>query len=975
MKKASFQTRARAIDHLGRGQIADAPTAISELWKNAYDAYARNVELHIFETTSSCACILDNGHGMNIDNLLDKWLVIGTDSKIGEAAPAHEDTFGLPLRVRQGEKGIGRLSAGFLGPVTLVVSKEEHSLYSVLLVDWRFFENPYLFIDDVTFPVYEVATLKEVHDLMPRMGVELLKSITEADQRVQDSWRKFDQLERQHGDAPTTRERILDFDYANALNLASLGWWNEVLKNTPEADRHGTALYSFDVGPELSNWLEGDLETAEQAAVRGMMRDTLISFVDPLEQKNYYFDYGVYVHAANKPIRTVIESKDAFTLEDFLEFEHYIIGECDEKGVFRGKVRAFGLDVQDVVVVPRDYITEKNTRSKLGAFKLRLATYEQEINSSSHPPEQFRKFESYDRFAGITLHRDGLRVMPYGREGADLFNVEGRRSKNAGRYFYSYRRTFGGISFSSKENPNLKDKAGREGLVDNKARRTLVTLVSTIMVELADLYFGRKSPQRGNMLAKAKKINAARQKAAEALKKRTKKSFRSFLKQATPKAMSGARDAQVYIGNINSAVQSNNVELLFSLRESAAQLDALRDDLKLPMKPFADDEFEDAYRSYRDAYADFCYQIEQLKEQIAELEIKGIFGTPKEIIHSHFYSNQSKLSAQISKLRGQLTAQTSKISERWEMHARDDAKKYHAELKDILTEKVTFESLSLALNKLDSEYLRFRDDFELKYSPIINVLEQIEDSIDLEGAWLHTERENADLQKKVNMLHSTAQLGITVEIVGHELESMETQIDIHLRRFPPEVKALNAYRLTIESVKALTDRLRFLMPLKKSAYRSRISISGREIGKYLQNFFGNSFEAVRTEFSISENFKNFSITDLPARIYPTFINIVHNALYWVQFSRENVPRKIVLDRIGALVIIADTGPGVDQDDIERIFELFYSRRVVGRGIGLYLCKQNLAGAGHLLRYAGDDDPKVLDGANFVIELKGAIYDN
>lgn len=27
----TFQTRARTIDHLGRGQIADAPTAVSEL--------------------------------------------------------------------------------------------------------------------------------------------------------------------------------------------------------------------------------------------------------------------------------------------------------------------------------------------------------------------------------------------------------------------------------------------------------------------------------------------------------------------------------------------------------------------------------------------------------------------------------------------------------------------------------------------------------------------------------------------------------------------------------------------------------------------------------------------------------------------------------------------------------------------------------------------------------------------------------
>lgn len=34
----SFQTAARLVDHLGREQIAYTPTAISELWKNAYDA-------------------------------------------------------------------------------------------------------------------------------------------------------------------------------------------------------------------------------------------------------------------------------------------------------------------------------------------------------------------------------------------------------------------------------------------------------------------------------------------------------------------------------------------------------------------------------------------------------------------------------------------------------------------------------------------------------------------------------------------------------------------------------------------------------------------------------------------------------------------------------------------------------------------------------------------------------------------------
>ena len=35
-----FRARARAVDMLGRQQIANLPTALSEMFKNAHDAYA-----------------------------------------------------------------------------------------------------------------------------------------------------------------------------------------------------------------------------------------------------------------------------------------------------------------------------------------------------------------------------------------------------------------------------------------------------------------------------------------------------------------------------------------------------------------------------------------------------------------------------------------------------------------------------------------------------------------------------------------------------------------------------------------------------------------------------------------------------------------------------------------------------------------------------------------------------------------------
>ena len=119
----AFQTKARTVDHLGREQIADTPTAISELWKNAFDAYARNVALDIFDGENPVAVIEDDGHGMNRDEFVNRWLVVGTKSKATSERTPVKDRNGLDPRPRQGQKGIGRLSCANLGPILLLVSK------------------------------------------------------------------------------------------------------------------------------------------------------------------------------------------------------------------------------------------------------------------------------------------------------------------------------------------------------------------------------------------------------------------------------------------------------------------------------------------------------------------------------------------------------------------------------------------------------------------------------------------------------------------------------------------------------------------------------------------------------------------------------------------------------------------------------------------------------------------------------------
>ena len=97
---------------LGRQQIAGIPTAIHELFKNAHDAYAEHVRvdyIHLLDLF----LLRDDGLGMTRSDFEEKWLTLGTESKVGLNDPRASVWTGprnLPRRTTLGEKGIGRLA-------------------------------------------------------------------------------------------------------------------------------------------------------------------------------------------------------------------------------------------------------------------------------------------------------------------------------------------------------------------------------------------------------------------------------------------------------------------------------------------------------------------------------------------------------------------------------------------------------------------------------------------------------------------------------------------------------------------------------------------------------------------------------------------------------------------------------------------------------------------------------------------------
>ena len=90
--------------------------------------------------------ISDDGKGMSGSDILDKWLVLGTDSKSrAELDTESEETLWKRPRIKAGEKGIGRLSVAYLGNPMLMLTKKIGCSLQALYFDWRLLENYNLF--------------------------------------------------------------------------------------------------------------------------------------------------------------------------------------------------------------------------------------------------------------------------------------------------------------------------------------------------------------------------------------------------------------------------------------------------------------------------------------------------------------------------------------------------------------------------------------------------------------------------------------------------------------------------------------------------------------------------------------------------------------------------------------------------------------------------------------------------------------
>ena len=123
--------------------------------------------------------------------------------------------------------------------------------------------------------------------------------------------------------------------------------------------------------------------------------------------------------------------------------------------------------------------------------------------------------------------------------------------------------------------------------------------------------------------------------------------------------------------------------------------------------------------------------------------------------------------------------------------------------------------------------------------------------------------------------------------------------------------------------------------------------------------------AVSVQTSLADGL--FPVVGDRVQVQQVVLNLILNAVE-AMGSIELGPRQLLVRTeqapTGALVAVGDSGPGIDPEHLERVFESFYSTKCNGTGMGLTICRSIVDAHGGRL-WAGADQPR---GAIFQFTL-------
>lgn len=961
-----FRTKARAVDLLGKGQIADLPTAITELWKNGYDAYADNLKAELFKKgyqglENDYFIISDDGKGMSNADILDKWLVLGTDSKSRAILDIEsEDTLWKKPRIKAGEKGIGRLSIAYLGNPMLMLTKKLGHPLQALYFDWRLLENYNLFLDDIIIPIKPVDKNDSLQEVFNELKNIFLKNFDkEIDLDNNPIW-EGKQIELKQEIIDNTTNAILeDIVYESISDFFSAD------------DSHGTIFLTFNPIDQILDLSEKDEDEISDSE---FVITSLTGFINTFKSKKNQLINPINtlfnIYAENEVENLLTKRGNFFTNDDFNLSDVYIIGEFDGYGSFNGEIRIFDETIKYNYTNPR----LKDKRNYYGRIPIELGYSQGDEKSSNLTDAQFNNIkEKVKTFGGLYLYRDEFRVLPYGRHDYDFLNFEQRRSKRAGTYYFSHRRMYGYLDITRDRNPNLKDKSSREGLINNAQYRAFKNDAINFFITLAQDYFSTDAKE-SLFLDKKKQLNDEYEalKADKAREKADKIAFTKSLNEYPKKLEEHQSKYEDLLNQLELKLDNINVTYseVESILDELQKLDIEFKSLlpKIPKRYKPTETQQERLYKFEDRLINFTEYVKPRREILNskaqdKLEIRDL----KIDFAKKYNSYIASLDKELNTNRQILETKVDSIIKEYRERSKNLVKALSENKEETINTIVSKDQVAAFTERIQELYSSLLNQAQGTLFPLVDHINRLSFDINEEQVQGAYKAQYDQMKYQWEQTRDTAQLGIAVEIIDHEFNQLYAKINNQLNALNNNeaINTIKEFNYLEKNFKQLEDKYALLSPLYRISGALTKNVSCNVIYNYLLEFFENQIKDYNIRFEVSDSFKNHSILIKEPVIHTIFINIINNAIYWM---RNKELRIIKLDYLNDSdeILIANSGEKIPDYRLDKIFDLFYTQRPNGRGIGLYLSKQGLNEASLDIYATNDKKYNSLNGACFVI---------
>lgn len=426
----SIRPYARLLTMLGEQLIKNERIALSEIVKNSYDADASWVSIRFtgfgedFEILPWSKIIIeDDGFGMSDDTIKKHWLNPATPGKklikgINDRTPKG--------RILQGEKGIGRFAVLKLGRKVEIITRPINSES-----EWEI---------DFDFSKYDDDFLKENGEDKELFLSDLsVKVIEHKPTNIVSSKLDFQSEER----AP----------HGTRITISALkGAWNA--KKIEDVFKDLSRLQSSFHDRLLIDESNASDNKSSQNDFRFYI------FKDSIEQ-NFRDKYTDNLENLLRNLSVFKIENGHFNAEDF-SFRFQLnnidkivsLNDPELRGTTLFK-RYFGKKGES--------LNKNGIKSGNFEYGFYIFDFDAKNDSAFHLTDEDKKAIKSHR---IYLYRDNIRVYPYGDEDDDWLRIDALRGTISAGQFLSNDQVVGFIKISQKENPELKDKTNREGLID-----------------------------------------------------------------------------------------------------------------------------------------------------------------------------------------------------------------------------------------------------------------------------------------------------------------------------------------------------------------------------------------------------------------------------------------------------------------------------------------------------------------------------